>query len=205
MGEDLDIWITFIRQCGYLALFITLIIGLFLFPVPNEVLLMSTGLLATTTLLSPLPTFAVVFSSILFHGSLLYMIGTKIQKVSTTTPDEKAQSVWRVRANKGKVLLDRYGLKAASFSYFFPFIRHAVPLGMGMSKVKYRWFAIVSFSSALIWQSCYFLIGFYFGRTITDWTTFVYTVIIALASILFIVIVIRFGKYRFRKKSQSPS
>ncbi|WP_062047089.1 DedA family protein [Bacillus sp. JCM 19034] len=205
MESDLSIWVSLIYQYGYLALFFILIIGLFLFPVPNEVLLMSCGLIATKTFLSPFPTFCVLFASVLFHGSMLYIIGTKIKLRAAGSFEQSETSKWRKAAYKGKELLDCYGLKVASFSYFFPFLRHAVPLGMGMSKVHYRWFAIVAFSSGFIWTSLYFWIGFYFGRMISDWTSFVYSLIVMMAIIVFLFFLVHVGKSWLRKKGQSPS
>lgn len=191
------IFIDFIRQYGYIALFFIMAIGLFFFPVPNEILLMSGGLLATTKLLDPIPTFLVLYSSILLHGTLLYIIGQVIYNHSPI--DQNKQSIWYSRAEKGRELLDQYGLKAASFSYFFPFIRHAVPFSMGMSGVTYRLFALVGFSSAFVWLGIYFFIGFYYGRSITDWTTFIQHLIYSLASIVIVVIAFQLMK---RKKQR---
>jgi len=195
---DYFIFIDFIRQYGYIALFFIVAIGLFFFPVPNEILLMSGGLLATTKLLDPIPTFLVLYSSILLHGTLLYIIGQVVYNHSHI--DKNKQSIWYSRAEKGRELLDQYGLKAASFSYFFPFIRHAVPFSMGMSGVTYRLFALVGFSSAFIWLGIYFIIGFYYGRSITDWTTFIQQLIYSLASVVIIVIVFQLVKRRKQRQ-----
>ena len=81
----------------------------------------------------------------------------------------KSTSIWYRLANRGREIIDRYGLKAACFSYFFPFVRHAVPFTIGLSRHSFPLFAFTSYSSALIWMSIYFFIGFYFGRTIPDW------------------------------------
>ncbi|WP_227938134.1 DedA family protein [Alkalihalobacillus deserti] len=195
---DLLIFIDFIRQYGYIALFFIMAIGLFFFPVPNEVLLMSGGLLATTKLLDPIPTFLVLYSSILLHGTLLYIIGQVIYHHSNL--DKNKISVWYARAEKGRELLDRYGLKAASFSYFFPFIRHAVPFSIGMSGVTYRLFALVGFSSAFIWLGIYFFIGFYYGRSITDWTTFIQH--LSYSSVIIVIVVIFLQIVKRKKQRQ---
>ncbi|MBP3952965.1 DedA family protein [Bacillus suaedae] len=201
MEGELNVWFDVIKQYGYLALFLIFVVGLFIFPVPNEVLLMSGGLLSTTRLLEPLPTFIVILASIFTHGTILYMIGSAIGHKKTT---KKPHSVWHRRALKGKQLLDKYGIKAAGFSYFFPFIRHAVPFSIGMSDISYRLFALVAFSSATIWLGLYFSIGFFFGRSITDWTTFVYSIISILAVILISFIIVQVWKQKqLIKKSRS--
>ncbi|WP_332694694.1 DedA family protein [Halalkalibacter lacteus] len=191
---DSLIFIDFIWKYGYIALFFIMAIGLFFFPVPNEILLMSGGLLATTKMLDPLPTFLVIYSSILLHGTLLYVIGYAV--FQNTKLEKDNQSIWYSRAVKGKELLDQYGLKAASFSYFFPFVRHAVPFSIGMSGITYRLFAIIGFSSAFAWLSFYFFIGFYYGNSIRDWSTFVQQLIYSLVAIVAVVIVFQIVKRR---------
>ncbi|GAE24476.1 DedA family protein [Halalkalibacter wakoensis JCM 9140] len=195
---DYFIFIDFIRQYGYIALFFIVAVGLFFFPVPNEILLMSGGLLATTKLLDPLPTFLILFSSILLHGTILYVIGYAVNQHAHF--DHRKQSIWHSRAEKGRELLDEYGLKAASFSYFFPFIRHAVPFSIGMSGITYRFFALIGFSSAFIWLSIYFFIGFYYGQSITDWTSFVQQLLYALFAVLAVIIVVQFIKRRKQRQ-----
>ncbi|MDT8860624.1 DedA family protein [Alkalihalobacillus sp. MEB130] len=195
---DTMILIDFIKQYGYIALFFIVAIGLFFFPVPNEVLLMSGGLLATTKLLDPLPTFLVLFSSIVLHGTILYVIGHAVYQHSHF--EKRSHSIWYSRAEKGRELLEQYGLKAASFSYFFPFIRHAVPFSIGMSGITYRLFALIGFSSALVWLTIYFLIGFYYGSSIKDWSSFVQQLIYTLVAIAAVVIAVQVLKRRKQRQ-----
>lgn len=186
-----------IKQYGYIALFFMMAIGLFFFPVPNEVLLMTVGFLATTRYVDPFPAFLVVFSSIVLHGTILYSIGSVVSKYSPITINE--ESIWYTRAKKGKELLDQYGLKAAIFSYFLPFIRHAVPFSIGLSEMKYRYFAFVAFSSAFVWMSIYFFIGFFYGNTITDMSSFVEQIIYLLTFAILLFIGYRIVKQRKKR------
>jgi membrane protein DedA with SNARE-associated domain len=154
--------------------------------------------LATTKILDPLPTFLVLYCSILLHGTLLYVIGSVV--FQSTNFEKGNQSIWYSRAVKGKELLDKYGLKAASFSYFFPFVRHAVPFSIGMSGITYRLFAMIGFSSAFLWLSLYFFIGYYYGNSINDWSTFVQQLIYTLMAILIIVFVFQMVKRRKQRQ-----
>lgn len=194
-------FVDIIRQHGYIALFLITAVGLFIFPVPNEVLLMSVGLLATTKYLDPIPTFFILFSSILCHGTILYVIGSVVSKRKGLSTKKKS-SIWHTRAEKGKELLDKYGLKAVSFSYFFPFIRHAVPFSIGISKVPFHLFVLVGFSSAFVWMSIYFFIGFYYGRTINDWESFVIQIIYTLIVVASIIVIFQLWKRRRQKQKR---
>ncbi|WP_238457401.1 DedA family protein [Alkalihalophilus pseudofirmus] len=196
--------ISFIQSHGYMALFLIFSIGLFFFPVPNEILLMSGGLIATTAYVDPIPAMFVVYSSILVHGTSLYIVGHFLGTKSIPIKEER--SIWYRRALKGKELLDRYGLKAASFSYFFPFIRHAVPFSVGLSAISYQRFAAIGFSSAFVWMNLYYWIGFHYGRSIKDWSSFVQQLIYTLIGIAILFGIYTFIKYRReRHRKQQPN
>ncbi len=180
--------IDIVREHGYVSLFIIIVIGLFIFPVPNEVLLMAGGFLATTYLLEPIPTFFIVYSSILLHGTILFFFGKLIAHRPTQLYVHNKASIWQRWGSKGMEAIEKHGLKAASFSYFFPFIRHAVPFSMGLTNRSYRSFSLVSFSSGLVWMTIYFLIGFHYGRTIKDWSSFVEQIVYTLISVACLII-----------------
>ncbi|KYG34856.1 hypothetical protein AZF04_00540 [Alkalihalobacillus trypoxylicola] len=189
----------YIREYGYIAFFLLFAIGLFIFPVPNEVLLMAGGYLATYSFLTPLTAFITIFLAIIFHGSFLYFLGHKTSLNMNHIASSKQK--WRKKAQKGNELLEKYGLKTAAFSYFFPFVRHAVPFAIGLSKYKYINFFFISFSSALVWMSIYFFLGFYYGRTINDWTSFVEQLILTLVVLACLVIMALVLKERLKKAS----
>ncbi|WP_017727602.1 DedA family protein [Halalkalibacterium ligniniphilum] len=199
---DTQTLLSFIQEYSYIALFLIYAVGLFVFPVPNEVLLMTGGFLATTRYLSPIPTFFVILLSIFVHGTLLYLLGWKGGK--PLLGRAKQHAFFDKRVQRGEAFLNRYGLKAAAFSYFLPFLRHATPFSVGLSKFRYAQFAMVAFASATIWSSIYFFIGYYFsaytkqiGNVIEQYGVFV---------VLFVLIIgiyysIRAGKNRTEKKS----
>ncbi|KMK76545.1 DedA family protein [Alkalihalobacillus pseudalcaliphilus] len=195
----------FILEHGYAALFVIYAIGLFIFPVPNEVLLMAGGYFSTYSFLEPIPAFFTIYSAIMLHGTILYVVGffTAHKFSPQDRLKKKDESIWAKRAEKGFELLDRYGLKAASFSYFFPFVRHAVPFSVGLAKFRFIHFLFIAHTSSLIWLSLYFLLGFYYGRTITDWNSFVEQLILTLVGLAVVVI----GLYviRERKKRKQAS
>ncbi|KGA98730.1 hypothetical protein BALCAV_0202975 [Alkalihalobacillus alcalophilus ATCC 27647 = CGMCC 1.3604] len=202
---DLTTVYQFVLEHGYAALFILFAIGLFVFPVPNEVLLMAGGYFSTYSFLSPLPAFLTIFSAIFLHGTILYSIGYFAnKKVIPHTETAKKPTVWTKRAIKGMELLERFGLKAASFSYFFPFARHAVPFSVGLARFRYLQFVLIAHSSALVWLSLYFFLGFHYGRTITDWTSFVEQLIFTLVGVALVVLTILIIKNK-RKKYQTTN
>ncbi|WP_185971091.1 DedA family protein [Alkalicoccobacillus porphyridii] len=145
---------------GYVALFICCAIGLFLFPVPNEVLLMIAGGLVASTQLEAVSTFVTLYMAILLHGTIWYMVGVIIHHL--TKQGKQIPDKWKRAYNTSRSLVNRHGHKALFISYFLPFIRHAVPLGVGASSISFISFAVVAFSTAAIWLTIYYLLGFYF-------------------------------------------
>ena len=46
---------------------------------------------------------------------------------------------------------------------FIPVVRYVLPLVIGLSGVHFRRFAMIAYSSALLWTLTYFAAGIYFG------------------------------------------
>ncbi|MCM2674588.1 DedA family protein [Alkalicoccobacillus plakortidis] len=187
-----------VSEYGYWALFICCAIGLFIFPVPNEVLLMTGGWLVTATYLEPIPAFLLIYTAVLCHGSVWYVLGTKIEKFSDQS--KKIPQKWKQRLGESSEIVNRYGKKALLVSYFIPFIRHAVPLGVGASSISYYKFASYAFTSAAIWVTIYFSLGYFFGQLIGQIQTY-----IEQFSYVVIVMLLLIGFYGIRKwKKISP-
>ncbi|MEK4565090.1 DedA family protein [Alkalihalobacillus sp. FSL R5-0424] len=156
--------INYVLPYGYTALFIWFAIGLFIFPVPNEVLLMTGGWMVTLTYVEPIPTFLTIFAAVICHGSIWYTIGARMNQ--TMTKQTRFGAKWKKQAEESTKLINRHGKRALLFSYYLPFVRHAVPLGVGASSIRYVTFATYAFLSASIWVAAYFSMGYFFGQMI---------------------------------------
>ncbi|MGN7311538.1 DedA family protein [Alkalicoccobacillus gibsonii] len=156
--------INYVSPYGYTALFICFAIGLFIFPVPNEVLLMTGGWMVTLTYVEPLPTFLTIFAAVICHGTIWYSIGARMNR--TVLNQNRFGARWKQRAEDSTKMINRHGKRALLFSYYLPFVRHAVPLGVGASSIRYVTFATYAFLSASIWVGAYFSIGYFFGQMI---------------------------------------
>ncbi|WP_405130818.1 VTT domain-containing protein [Paenibacillus sp. FSL H8-0317] len=67
---------------------------------------------------------------------------------------------------KAEIILNKSGNWAMCIGLFIPIVRYVLPLVMGLSGVQYRKFALISYSSALLWTITYFTAGIYFGGPI---------------------------------------
>ncbi|WP_216830215.1 DedA family protein [Alkalihalobacterium elongatum] len=140
---------------GYGGLFLWLWLGMFIFPVPNEVIVISIGWLSNGYL-EVIPAFAAAYFGIITATTTTFLIGRfagapLLSKLKNRAP-----------IKKGKKLIDEHGTYALFFCCFFAGLRHAIPFLCGTRKLSYVTFALVSYTSCFIW--CSILFGF--GRFI---------------------------------------
>lgn len=148
---------------GPLFLFAALTLGIVGLPVPDEVLLMTSGLLIRRQKLGMLSTgLAALFGSIL-GITISYLMGrwlgplilSKFGKPLHITPDRiELTKKWFRRAGKWLLII----------GYFIPFFRHLTGFVAGGTKLDYRLFALYAYSGALIWVLLFLGIGYFVGE-----------------------------------------
>lgn len=75
---ELELILEIIENNGYLGLFLWLWVGVFVFPVPNELIVMTVGLSSSLKTLHPVLAFIVIYLGILAALSTCYTIGRLI-------------------------------------------------------------------------------------------------------------------------------
>jgi membrane-associated protein len=161
---ELGVVVEFIQQHGYLALFLSFYVCLLGLPIPNEVLVMTGGLLAATDYFHPVLTFLIVYVTVILNATILYWVGNtfgnriicKLEKVERLNK----------KLTKASSLIHRYGSFAASICYLLPIVRHLIPFLMGTYRISYHTFARFSYISGFVWTLALFLIGNFFSTKI---------------------------------------
>jgi membrane-associated protein len=161
---ELGAVVEFIQQHGYLALFLSFYVCLLGLPIPNEVLVMTGGLLAATDYFHPVLTFLIVYVTVILNATILYWVGNtcgnriicKLEKVERLN----------IKLTKASSLIHRYGSFAASICYLLPIVRHLIPFLMGTYRISYHTFARFSYISGFVWTLALFLIGNFFSTKI---------------------------------------
>ncbi|WP_442598488.1 DedA family protein [Neobacillus sp. D3-1R] len=161
---DLGLVVEFISEHGYLALFSSFYVCLLGLPIPNEILVMTGGIISTMDHFQPLLTFFIVYLTVILNATILYLVGRKggnrlLQKL------ERFKKINR-NVQGASIYIQKYGGYAAALSYGLPIMRHCIPFLMGTYQYSYLSFARFSYLSALVWTSVLFLIGRYFGSKI---------------------------------------
>lgn len=152
-----------ITSYGYWGIFACLAVGIFGIPMADEVLLMGAGYLVSIGELQALPTgLAVIVGS--FCGiSLNYVVGRTIGSKLLAWVGKFCPS----RLSKLDYVVDwfrrvgRWGLLAG---YFFPGIRHLLPVVAGFSRLHAGIFALLAGSGCCLWSLTLLTLGYVLGE-----------------------------------------
>lgn len=163
---DVDSLMKLIAQYGYGALFFCLWLGIVGMPIPDEVIVMTGGLVSSLHLLKPVPAFLVTYLGVVSGLTLGYVLGFKVGAPILERLFKKNKANEYLTKSYG--LIDRYGAYALCLSYFFPVIRHLVPYLVGIGRMTYKQYALFSYTTGFVWTSLFFTLGRFFGMYIEE-------------------------------------
>lgn len=104
----------------------------------------------------------------------------------------------------------KYGSFALVISYFVPVVRHVMPYVVGMNGMTFMRYAMISFSTGLVWTLLYFMVGRFAGSRVEDIGAYVDSfgtevALALLAFLCFLIIVKKLVNNRKRDVSASRS
>jgi membrane-associated protein len=152
-----DTLLTMIADYGYAALFFALWLGIIGMPIPDEVVVMLGGAVTSNGLLHLVPAFLLTYLGVISGLSLGYVLGRfigtpVIERLKRKNKMAKYLSI-------SEQMIDRYGNFALVVSYFFPVVRHVLPYIVGLNKMTFRRYALISYPTGLIWTLLFFTAG----------------------------------------------
>lgn len=166
--DGLQDWLlNFILIYGYAAVFVLLVLGIVGLPIPDELLMMFTGYLASRGQMTLLTVMIVSVSGSLVGMLLSYWLGRRFglpllhklgPRLRLTPARFERTSQW----------FERFGPAIVTFGYFFPAIRHLSAYFAGMRSWNPLKFFGYAFPGALLWAFIYVRLGYYFGE---NWNT----------------------------------
>ncbi|UKS25177.1 DedA family protein [Paenibacillus sp. HWE-109] len=156
-----EMLVSYIQQFGYLALFLSLWLGIVGMPIPDEVVVMTGGAVTVNGLLHPVPAFLLTYLGVVSGLSLGYLLGRYagtplLNKLRRKKNVDKALEF-------SETLVQKYGSFAICISYFFPIVRHAMPYVVGVNRMPFRRYALFSYTAGFVWTFLFFIIGRYAG------------------------------------------
>lgn len=156
-----EAFIHLLHQYGSIALFFLLALGIFALPIPDETLLVLSGLLIAQAKLPLVPTLIAAYTGSMFGITLSYILGFFVGKkalfrfggyIGITHEKMKKVHEW----------FERFGKWTLLFGYYIPGIRHLTGFASGSAYLKYWEFATFAYTGAIIWVSTFLSIGYFF-------------------------------------------
>ncbi|HEX4136359.1 MAG TPA: DedA family protein [Bryobacteraceae bacterium] len=160
--EHIDLIGRFLAHYGYFAIFGLLMLGIVGPLIPDETILVLSGIAVHSGQLRPGPTIAIAFAGSLCGITLSYTLG----RTGVIYVLERFEPLHRwVGRHLPQVegWFQRYGKWTLFFGYFILGVRHFTALAAGMSKVRLRTFMLYAYPGGFAWVVCFVSIGYYLG------------------------------------------
>ncbi|MFF2907199.1 DedA family protein [Paenibacillus sp. NPDC057934] len=183
-----DTLISLIGQFGYAALFLALWFGIIGLPFPDEVIVMTGGSVTSNGVLHMFPAFIVTYLGVISGLSLGYVLGRLLgAPVLDKLRRKRKMDKYLIFSEK---LIQKYGSFSLCVGYFFPVIRHILPYLMGLNKMSFRRYALLSYTTGLVWTTIFFILGRSVGSHVEEIGHLVYRDGIWVLSALFVALVL---------------
>jgi membrane protein DedA with SNARE-associated domain len=201
---DLPTLSEWLVQYGSLFLFLLMALGIIIFPVPEETLMVVAGALMRHEKLSIPGTIIAACTGSICGISMSYLIG---RSFGSFLIDKYGKwfGITHKRLEKAHVWFERFGKWTLFIGYFIPGIRHFTGLSAGITKLHYKQFAFFAYTGAVIWVSIFLSFGYFFGPMgleLYEKLEFTADEIILIVLIAISVILIGLATYHFVKKSK---
>lgn len=157
--ETLTLWLV---NYGSIALFFLLALGILALPIPDETLIVLSGVLIKKGYLYFFPTLIAACLGSISGITLSYLIGTSGGHYIL----EKYGGWIGFNEKKKEQLhnwVERFGKWTLFFGYFIPGVRHFTGITTGTMGLQYSHFALFAYSGALIWVLTFLSFGYFFS------------------------------------------
>lgn len=151
-----------LEHYGAFALFALLALGIIALPIPDETLMVLSGIFIFKGKLSIYSTLIAAYAGSMCGITVSYLVGRLAGDYLLKrhgnwlglTP-EKVQQIhnW----------FEKYGKWTLSFGYFIPGVRHFTGFVAGMAELSYKHFALFAYLGAFVWVSTFISIGYFIG------------------------------------------
>ncbi len=153
-------------QAYALILFVLFVCGLGV-PIPEDITLISAGILASMKQISLIGAFICCFTGVLMGDTLLFVIGYHYGRKVFKWPLFKTFFTPE-RIVKAEGIVHKHAKKISFMARFMPGLRAPIFLTSGILKVPFRIFIVQDGLAALISVPVWVYLGFWFGENIDD-------------------------------------
>lgn len=138
-------------------------------PVPEEVPVITAGIMASHGQLDPWMAFAACLIGALLGDCVMYLVGYSFGHSVLRAKGRWAYFVKPEREAQIEELISRHGLKVLLAARFLVGLRSPVYLTAGILKVRFRRFFLIDLFCATAVIGTFFLLSFHYGQTLTGW------------------------------------
>lgn len=157
-----DFLMNWIIQYGSIALFFLLVFGIIALPIPEETLMVFSGILIKKGTLGMSSTLLAAYGGSICGISLSYLLGCT---AGTYLLSQWGKKAWVIKHHERTVKwFERFGKWALLIGYFIPGVRHFTGFLSGTLGMKFKQFAVFAYTGAIIWASFFIFFGFFFGN-----------------------------------------
>lgn len=153
----------FIAHYGYFAIFGLLMLGIVGPLIPDDTILVLSGLAVHRGQLNLGITLAVAYSGSLCGITLSYLLGKTggIYVLKRIPPVAR----WVDRyLPQVQLWFDQYGKWTLFFGYFLAGVRHFTALAAGMTSIRPATFALYAYTGGFVWVASFIAIGYFLGE-----------------------------------------
>jgi membrane protein DedA with SNARE-associated domain len=127
--------------------------------------MLTAGMMADIGMLNPWIIYLCILSGLITATTVGFFIGKVSGNKVTIMLKNKKSYRYFLKVEK---LFQTYGDIAMCIGFFIPVVRYVVPVFVGMSGVKFKKFACISYTSSIVWTALFFGIGKVFGDQLTQ-------------------------------------
>jgi|EndMetStandDraft_5_1072996.scaffolds.fasta_scaffold74633_2 membrane protein DedA with SNARE-associated domain len=157
-NESLTLWLL---QYGSLLLFLLLVVGIIILPVPEETLMVLAGILMSRGSLNIPLTLLAAYAGSMCGITMSYTIGRLAGHYILAKYG--SWGTLKNQLHKTKLWFERFGKWTLTIGYFVPGLRHFTGFTSGLSHMNFRTFALFAYSGAILWVTTFLSLGYFFG------------------------------------------
>lgn len=147
---------------GLWLLFFWLVVGVFIVPIPEEMVMLTVGILISKGTFS-FWAYAVAFFGSACGTTFSYFLGRSLGRLIVVKYG-KWIGITEKRLEFAEQWYGRYGKWTLSLGYFVPGGRHLFSIVAGTTKFEYKYFSVYAYPVAFFWVALLVSMGYFAGR-----------------------------------------
>lgn len=151
-----------LSQHGPLLLLVLLSLGIVGLPIPDETLLIISGILIKRNIFSPVSTLFFVFLGACVGITVSFLLGKFLNKAVLM----RFMRYFKMNVNhltRVEYWYARYGKWTLIFGYFIPGVRHLIGVFSGLMQFSYKKFCLFAYVGGALWSLTFLSAGYFAG------------------------------------------